>query len=200
MLYIGDHIYVPTAFANYPSSNMYRAIFLVFLCNSLIGHWVNGDHPFSWNWNNHHHNDHFGRHHGRFIEDNFEHILAHQVIHSDEIYNTYCINNTNSVQEIFENGAYVLIYSPGFATTEVNVQVKHRIINTIIKGNGKEFKDIRLLPNILNIQDAGWNAEDQKVKVVIPYKMKLNVITSSTCEAVNKNTIILPNNKNIVFN
>ncbi|CAF4861781.1 unnamed protein product [Pieris macdunnoughi] len=173
---------------------MYRAVLLAFLCTAVSSHWCAGDKPCPWKHRHHHfHHDHG---HWRHFGNHFEH-LANQVIDSEEGYNNHCNAVSNNVQEMYTNDAYVLIYSPGFVSTEITLQVKHRMINAIINGNGEEFNDIRILPDILNAAQAGWCYDGQNVKVVIPYRINFNVVTPATCININKETITIQKNPNL---
>lgn len=66
------------------------------------------------------------------------------------------------------------------------------------------FKDVRLLPDILNLEEAKWSFESKLLKIFIPYKIAFGTNTVKDCGTLNRNIINVPvmaddTSKKIVF-
>ncbi|CAK1546616.1 unnamed protein product [Leptosia nina] len=119
--------------------------------------------------------------------DEFE-SLANQIIASDEAYLNYCNKNKNSVQEIYGDDSYMLIYSvPGFKGANVNVKIKHTLISVVAIEAGKEFKDMRILPSMVNTTAAAWYVNGETIRMLLPYKIRLNQEMPKVCQTIDDN-------------
>ncbi|CAK1540363.1 unnamed protein product [Leptosia nina] len=116
--------------------------------------------------------------------------LARKIIDTDEAYYNSCNQNKNNVQEIYSIDSYMLIYSvPGVISANVNVQIRHRVINVVASSTGNNFKDVRMLSDILNPAEARWYTESGTIKVLIPYKIRFDQLMTTRCEMVKKDLI-----------
>ncbi|CAK1546615.1 unnamed protein product [Leptosia nina] len=116
--------------------------------------------------------------------------LANQFIAEDEAYLNYCNGNRNSVREVYGDDSYMLIYSvPGLKGGNVKVQIKHKLINVVANAGGTDFDDIRILPSIVDSAEARWYLDGGTIKVLLPYKIRINMEMPKRCETIDRNVI-----------
>ncbi|CAG4953766.1 unnamed protein product [Colias eurytheme] len=123
--------------------------------------------------------------------------LAKKVIAFDKSILLHCTKYPNDVNEFYGKDKYTLEYKlpMGYKTEDFDVKAKHRVI--YVKANNQQlgnFNDIRLVSDLLNIEQTDWELQGDKLKINIPYKTQLEQQSKIICSnAINNNTIpILP--------
>lgn len=116
-------------------------------------------------------------------------LIGRELQTIDGYFEDLCTQNKDRTTETYGDD-YILKYSlPEYKNPNVTVKVNYRIIYTTVEAEGKTFKDARLLPNILNIDDAGWQFEDGALYIVFPYSIKLDEENPVKCASVNSSML-----------
>lgn len=95
----------------------------------------------------------------------------------------FCTHN-NSVQEVYDDEAYRIKYKfYNNKEDSINIKINHRVIYVIFKmKSGSKIKDVRIIPQGLQIENASWKIDAEDIIVTIPYKYERNVEVQLICE------------------
>lgn len=158
---------------------MYRVLLLLFLLSAVecCGHSRFCRHNRRFGSKFHHH---FHRHGvDRSIKD-----IAYKLQRLDAAFYNICQQNENRTTETYGMD-YILKYSlPEYVNPNITIKTNYRVIYTTVEAEGMTFNDIRILPNILNLDKAGWVFGDGELKVVIPYAIKIGEENEVKCDSV----------------
>ncbi|XP_038220886.1 uncharacterized protein LOC119838830 [Zerene cesonia] len=169
---------------------MYRVIAFAVLLTVVNCHWCHGGPGPCWHHPPHrfHHHHHGHPWHHRHGPDFKFDMIADKVIESDEAYQEYCKTHSNIAQEMFGPDGYTLKYKlPGFDERSMSVQIKHRVVFVKAAKSTEVFQDVKVLSDILKMDDAKWYHEDDFLVVTVPYKIAIGVETTGPCgENINR--------------
>ncbi|CAG4953758.1 unnamed protein product [Colias eurytheme] len=167
---------------------MYRLTVLAVLLTVVNGHWGHGGgcsrgHP----PHNFHHHHHHPWHHQHGPDFQFD-MIANNVIQCDESYQEYCKTHPNVALETYGPDDYTLKYKlPGFDEKSMSVQIKHRVVSVKATKGTEEFQDVKVLSDILKMENAKWYHEDDYLVVSVPYKVAIGTETTIPCgDNINK--------------
>lgn len=108
-----------------------------------------------------------------------------------------CLKNRNNiVYEVYDYEKYTLKYNVSeYKIANVSVKISNRLINVNVKSedeNRKSLKDVRLLPDILNFEEASWIIDSGLLHTIIPYKIVFGQNIIKDCGNLNRNNIDVP--------
>ncbi|XP_068626548.1 uncharacterized protein [Battus philenor] len=105
-------------------------------------------------------------------------------------------NEGSSIQvhEIYGSDSYVLKYNVITDSDDISIKIKHRVIYlSVAKVNEISYRDIKILPQIVNTQDAQWFVDNGELNIMFSYKIPLGKDTPKSCgEYVIETVITVP--------
>ncbi|CAH2102038.1 unnamed protein product [Euphydryas editha] len=147
----------------------------------------------------HRHDHHFGRHnHHHFGHHNHYQPSATEIVQSfveaEGALKNLC-TTTSKIQPSINYGDDACVIKYTLTTTDVNFDIK--IINKVLmtsvtkknNNNDYEVNDVRVLPDILNFNQASGEFSKNNLKIVIPYNVPFNTDLPADCGVVNNNVI-----------
>ncbi|XP_050345828.1 hydrogenase maturation factor HypB-like [Nymphalis io] len=154
----------------------------------------------------HHQNEDcdYGGHHHPQEESNSEEIekfieVVNKYVEADTSFKNFCYNYSQ-VSPLITYGRNACVFKyllPGNGVFKVEVRIMKQILGVSVMaltGDSKTnlFKDMRVLPDILNINQADWSVSKRHLKITIPYKVPLMTEFSAECDIFNNDIIIVP--------
>ncbi|CAH2102091.1 unnamed protein product [Euphydryas editha] len=143
----------------------------------------------------HHWRDH--KHHHKNPDSVFEIVQKH--IDLEAALQDQCLKNGNNlVYEVYDFEKYVLKYNISeYKNSNISVKIFNRLINIDAKktdegGKTQVFQDVKLLPDILNYENANWFFENELLQINIPYKITFGNNIVKECGSLNRNVIDVP--------
>ncbi|XP_045449591.1 uncharacterized protein LOC123658190 [Melitaea cinxia] len=123
--------------------------------------------------------------------------IAQKYIDFGVLLQNKCLKNGNNlVYEVYDYEKYTLKYNISeYKNANVSVKISNRLINVNVKNedeNRKALKDVRLLPDILNFEEANWIIESDLLEIIIPYKIVFGQNIIKDCGNLNRNIIDVP--------
>lgn len=108
-----------------------------------------------------------------------------------------CLKTKNYiVYEVYDYEKYTLKYNVSeYKIANVSVKISNRLISVNVKSeddNRKTLKDVRLLPDILNFEEASWIIDSDLLQIIIPYKIVFGQNIIKDCGNLNRNIIDVP--------
>ncbi|XP_068630598.1 uncharacterized protein [Battus philenor] len=137
-------------------------------------------------WHNHHQENDFDR-------------LARCVISADKLLLNTCRQSPFSRTRMFIGvDFFSLKYNLAEYSEEgIMVKIKHRVIYVTADAAGQEtYKDLRILPDFLNVANANWYFEHGVLVVLIPYKNPPKTEVALSCNDVSETVIDVPKSAN----
>ncbi|XP_068626550.1 uncharacterized protein [Battus philenor] len=181
---------------------MYKLFAVLLMSNFALGHYGHEDSSSdesdsgsceghdSGPWSGEHH--HSGERHKK--ETDFE-KLARLVISSGKLLRNICKQSKFSRTKMMAGqDFYSLKYNLGeYSEQNFTVKIQHRVIQVTADSPGKEtFKDLRILPDFVNVANANWYFDNGVLLVLIPYKNALKTEVALGCDNVNETIISVP--------
>lgn len=109
--------------------------------------------------------------------------LSSSVISADRQFEALC-DSDNSVVEFMGADTYTLQYSLGdYGLEDVAVKIRHRVLYVSARNSTVTFRDVRLLPRVVDVQNGLWYAEHSKLYVLFGYKVPYKTDTPCVCDA-----------------
>lgn len=179
---------------------MYRLLLIFAIISLSNGHLCQKKTP-SWKIKNQPHWKYRNVDRSRNLPENDLSNIGQKLIDLEESLQSYCKNNgnnNNSVTEVYGSNNYILKYGiPEYENSNITITIYARLLEVNAKKldkNGKKevFKDVRLLPDILNLEEAKWSFESKLLKIFIPYKIVFGTNTVRDCGTLNRNIIKVP--------
>lgn len=156
---------------------------------------------------NHSDDQYHGYHHGEHNHSDYEwHGYHDHIDHyiSDEVSFGFAINSINRLYSnaeaslrgfcerntkvtpkiLFGQNAYIIKYAlPNKNNLNITVKAINRLIITEVKEleDFKGFHDIRILPEMLNLQSSMWSIEGSYLQITLPYKVTSNAEFDAEC-------------------
>lgn len=107
----------------------------------------------------------------------------------------FCEQNAGVTPTIqYGEEAYIIKYQlPTMNNLTISVKAANSLLMTEVKEQGdfKGFQDVRVLPEILNLQNGSWFIEQSNLKIMLPYKVPLNTEFTAVCET-DSNEVNIP--------
>lgn len=177
---------------------MFRLLLIFAIISLSNGHLCQKKTP-SWRIKNQPHWKYRNVDRSRNLPENDLSNIGQKLIDLEESLQSYCKNNGNhSVTEVYGSDNYILKYDiPEYEHSNITITIYARLLEVnaekLDKDGKKEvFKDMRLLPDILNLEEAKWNFESKLLKIFIPYKILFVTNTDKDCGTLNRNIINVP--------
>ncbi|CAG4953762.1 unnamed protein product [Colias eurytheme] len=158
---------------------MYRLISLAVLLTTVNGHW-GPDSSEEASWEHHDHKPGGCSHH-HDADFHFD-VIGEEAIEGDESYQDYCKTSSNIAQEMYGQDGYILKYRlPGFDEKMITVRLKHRAVFVKAVKSTEVFEDVKLLSDILKVENAKWYLDGDFLVVSVPYKIVMGIETAVPC-------------------
>lgn len=148
-------------------------------------------------WSDEDFRNHYYDHYESFHD--YEHTIQEKITKIVRKYSTadfsfrkYCKENTPYSPKITRGTAfYTIKYTlPDTINLNVTVITQNGLIITNVKGKGhfKGFKDIRILPEMLDLQKGSWSFMNNDLTIILPYKVPLG--SEYVAECLTENSVV----------
>ncbi|XP_023941640.2 uncharacterized protein LOC112048370 [Bicyclus anynana] len=104
----------------------------------------------------------------------------------------FCAKATKAPTEMYGTDYYYLSYSIPEKTTATVKITKNFLHTMVLKDFKKIIEDVKILPDIVKIEDAVYTIDSQMLKITIPYRVPIGTAFHSNCGVVNKDVINVP--------
>ena len=143
------------------------------------------DHGFHHDFHHGHDSDNCDKHKSPSIRDTINRIKRKYSTAKSTL-KKFCKENTQIAPKIlYGTDAYIIKYSlPNLENLNITIKAVNGLVVTEVEEQGdfKGFQDVRILPEILDLQKGFWTIEQSNLKILLPYKVTLATEFNTVCE------------------